>query len=251
MRKDLLIMGSSRANHHYNSKILEDSLRLTCYNCGQDGNGIVFNYGQWLLISNRYKPSYIIYDVMPCYDCLSGDNHQFLGWLKLYYERDGIKEVFQQVDSTEVVKMLSKMYRYNYNPLQYVADFIKPIYQVDSTGFVPIKGELNPMQIKKRESDKQVYQFDIMKLHFIERLIERLGKTKIIFVVSPSWYGMSKESFKPIEELCNKKGCRFIDFSNNPKYVHQNYYFKDGMHLNERGADEFTKDLIGQLLEDK
>ena len=36
-------------------------------------------------------------------------------------------------------------------------------------------------------------------------------------------------------------------FSNNPKYVHNNAYFADDGHLNARGADEFTKDLIKEL----
>ena len=47
-----------------------------------------------------------------------------------------------------------------------------------------------------------------------------------------------------IKEMCNKNNVVFIDFSNDPKYVHQDDYFKDGSHLNEKGADEFTKDLI-------
>ena len=43
----------------------------------------------------------------------------------------------------------------------------------------------------------------------------------------------------------------FIDFSNRPKYVHNNAYFIDGDHLNARGADEFTKDLIVELRNQK
>ena len=43
----------------------------------------------------------------------------------------------------------------------------------------------------------------------------------------------------------------FQDFSNNPKYVHCNKYFHDGVHLNAHGADEFTKDLVKKLREQK
>ena len=38
--EDILVFGSSRAIHHYNAKMLEDSLHMTCYNCGNDGSGI-------------------------------------------------------------------------------------------------------------------------------------------------------------------------------------------------------------------
>ena len=58
------------------------------------------------------------------------------------------------------------------------------------------------------------------------------------------WYGMDRESIEPILEICNRENIKFLDFANDSKYVHQNKYFKDGLHLNANGADEFTKDLI-------
>ena len=60
--EDILIFGSSRAAHHYVSQILTDSLNLRCFNAGQDGNGIILQYGRWKMISERYSPKLIIYD---------------------------------------------------------------------------------------------------------------------------------------------------------------------------------------------
>lgn len=54
--EDILIFGSSRAIHHYNPQIISDSLGMTCYNCGQNGNGIVLFYGMWQMIKERYQP---------------------------------------------------------------------------------------------------------------------------------------------------------------------------------------------------
>ena len=39
--EDLLMMGSSRMHHHYVTEIVEDSLHMSAYNCGVDGNGIL------------------------------------------------------------------------------------------------------------------------------------------------------------------------------------------------------------------
>ena len=247
MTKDVIIMGSSRANHHYNPLIIEDSLHMSCYNCGQDGMGIVFNYGQWLLISERYSPKLIIYDVTPDFDCLKGDNHKFLGWLKLYYERKGIKDFFSSIDKKENIKMLSRIYRYNYNPLQIVADYIHPIYQVDSTGFSPLEGDINKMQIREEKLEKPYYEYDTLKLSLLEEFIRQQNETKVVFVVSPVWYEMDKRFYEPIVDICKHNNCLFIDFSQDPKYVHNNEYFKDGMHLNKLGADEFTLDLLKYL----
>ena len=63
--EDVLIFGSSRAIHHYNPQVLLDSIGMSCYNCGQDGNGIVLFYGWWHLMKNRHQPKMIIYDVKP------------------------------------------------------------------------------------------------------------------------------------------------------------------------------------------
>ena len=70
---------------------------------------------------------------------------------------------------------------------------------------------------------------------------------KLIFVISPTWNGMNSSDYKPIQEICHDKGILFINFANNPKYIHNYAYFKDGAHLNSKGADEFTKDFMNIL----
>ena len=89
METDILISGSSRCIRHYNPQIIMDSLGLSCYNSGQMGNGIILNYGRLRMISERKKPSIVIYDLHPPFDLLRGeDNHRYLTWLKSHYERD-------------------------------------------------------------------------------------------------------------------------------------------------------------------
>ena len=62
--EDIIILGSSRASHHYIPRIIEDGLGMTCFNAGQDGNGIILQYGRWKMISERYTPKMIIYDAL-------------------------------------------------------------------------------------------------------------------------------------------------------------------------------------------
>ena len=58
---------------------------------------------------------------------------------------------------------------------------------------------------------------------------------------------MDSEEIAPIAQICKERNIPLFDFSNNPKYVHNDEYFKDGTHLNAFGADEFTKDLIKEI----
>ena len=53
---DILILGSSKADHHYVPSVFEDSLGLTCYNAGEMGCGIIPAYVRYKMVSQRHKP---------------------------------------------------------------------------------------------------------------------------------------------------------------------------------------------------
>ena len=71
--------------------------------------------------------------------------------------------------------------------------------------------------------------------------------TRLVMVVSPYWSGMDTAICQPVKELCLSRGIPFLDYSNDPKYLHNNTYFADGVHLNARGADEFTRDVTEKV----
>lgn len=245
MREDVLVFGSSRAIYHYNPQIIKDSLGFSCYNCGQDGNGIILDYGEWLMISDRYAPKIAIIDITPDYDLLLGeDNHKYLGWLRPYYDRPGISDIFDDVDAAERYKMLSQLYRYNTRFLRVVADYVHPIYEVSSNGFRPVDSDFDPNKIKKQHEGIVP---DSLKLSIIEKLIERTPETKLFFVVSPIWYGMAETKLNELKKICEKRGIGYFDYSNSPKYVGNRSFFRDGNHMNLRGANEFTKELVNDI----
>lgn len=245
LETDMLVSGSSRCVRHYNPQIITDSLGLTCYNSGQMGNGIILNYGRLRMIDERKKPSVIIYDLHPGFDLLVGeDNHRYLTWLKSHYEREGIADIFESIDKTEKYKMLSKMYRYNSRWMEILMDYVHPISEARDDGFSPLNGELDHSKIRIDEKKVREYVFDDLKLAYIKKMIDESRGAKLYFVVSPIWYGMDTLQFEPVKRICQERGISFYDFSNDPKYVHNDIYFKDGSHMNADGADEFTRDLI-------
>jgi hypothetical protein len=248
--EDILIFGSSRAIHHYNPQIIEDSLGMSCYNCGQDGNGIILFYGWWQLMKEKHTPKLVIYDVNPGFDLLLGESNQkYLGWLRSEYEDKDIKQIFEEVDFTEKYKMQSMMYRYNSKFLQNIVDYVHPIFKIKSDGFLPLKGEMNEMKIKKMQKESKQPKIDSLKLELIEKLVVDIKKhnSRVIFVASPVWYGKENSQFDALYNICGEYGISFYNYSNSLKYVRNNYYFKDGSHLNARGADEFTKDIVMKI----
>ena len=249
---EVLVFGSSRAEYHYNTQMLTDSLGISCYNCGQSGNGIILAYGRLLMMLERYKPKTIIYEVTPAFDFHDEkDNHKGLGILKRYYNRPGVDSIFLSIDPMERYKMMSGMYRYNSSFLQNLIVYLtKKSTQTGVRGFRALDGEMDTMKIRKNHiayDSKEGYVYDSLKIQYFNKFLDKTKGIKLVFVVSPVWYGQDTLVLEPIKEIGKKRNVQLVDFSNDPKYVHNNEYFFDGMHMNARGADEFTRDIIKYL----
>ena len=248
--EDILIFGPSRAEFHYNPLIISDSLGMTCYNCGASGYGILAAFGRLSLIKEHHQPKIIIVEASRDFDVITSDNNKYLGLFKKDYERGKILELFNDIDSTQKFKMLSQMYRYNsnftHNPITIIRPFHGKYKPDELNGFLPQKKSFDPMKINlaHMNSDGEI---DSLKLKYVERFIDLAQGSQLFFVSSPIWYGMSPEHLAPIKEICKRRNIPFIDFSNDTKYVHNNTLFVDGKHLNDKGADEFTKDLVMTL----
>lgn len=247
--EDILIYGSSRAIHHYNPTIMTDSLGMSCYNCGQDGNGIILNYGRFEMIRQHHVPKVVIYDALPEFDLKAGDdNHKYLNWLKAYYDNNGIPQIFESIDKTEKYKMMSNLYKYNSRFVQIISDCIRPQLSSGINGFRPLNGEMDSMKISRKETlDDEEITFDSLKLHYWNKLISQMGRCRLIVVISPTWNGMKEREYEPLLNMCKNNDLPFINFANDPKYMHNYTYFKDGGHLNSHGAEEFTRDLVTAL----
>ena len=193
----------------------------------------------------------IIYDIAQNFDLLVGDNHRYIGCLKGFYDRPRIPDIFNDIDKNEKYKMQSQMYRYNSMFHRIATDYLGLSKLKGTDGFRPVKGELDTMRVRKKddkmETTKIKPNYDQVKIEYLMKLIDETGDVKLIFSFSPIWYGMDKEVLSPIRDICRKHKIPFLDFSNDPKYVYNNEYFKDGTHLNAHGADEFTRDLVHKL----
>lgn len=245
--EDILVFGSSRAIHHYNPTIITDSLGMSCYNCGQDGQGIILNYGRWGMIKDRYAPKLVIYDVTPSFDLLGGDDdHKYLKWLRSYYDRECVREVFEDVDETEKFKMLSNLYRYNSNFVQIVADCVHPFQSSGINGYRPLYGEM-PDLVLDEDKEGSLIVYDGLKEDYWNKWLNEEREYQMVVVISPIYGGMREEQYAPLEALCEAKGIPFLNFAQSEKYIGSNEYFNDMVHLNSKGADEFTKDLVAAL----
>ena len=168
--EDIIILGSSRATHHYVPQIIEDSLGLSCYNCGEEGNGVILAYGRLKMLTNRYKPKLILYEITSGYDYeLFEANTKYLGYLRQYYDKEGIKELFDDFDDElSSLKMKSKMYQNTSRLLPNLLDnaIMRDIHQ----GYDPLYGHLDSLSVADHKVKNMI--IDSLKLGYVEKILK-------------------------------------------------------------------------------
>lgn len=247
VKADVLVFGSSRARYHYNPDIISDSLGLSCYNCGEDGMGIIFHYARWKMISKRYYPKMIIYDILPVLDeMVRDDDAIFVNPLRPYYfTHPEIDSVFWKVDPNERYKMFSKTYQYHSEFFNLLSDYRNGSHSLKS--FTPKKDKVKPGQLTI--TDKTEYKIDSLKIYFLEKFIQECkGRTKLVFCVSPRYLFLDDGgAFEPIKALCRKYNVPFYNHYTDKSFVSNGDYFSDATHLSELGADNYTKYIVKDL----
>lgn len=252
---DVVVLGSSRAHHHYDTPFLSDSLKFDVYNAGFDGNGIVLGEGLLELILERYRPQLIIYDVEPSFDILEydNDNHciRYINNLKPYYRHQAINELINDVSKEEWYKVHSGLIRYNSNLITLFLDNVRAT-PVEPYGFLPSVGQYNIVLTEKKRHNENHATVDELKLKYIEKLINAAQKNGIslIFVASPKYGAASSEELQPVKDICKNNNVEFLDYYTSEEFQN-NIYFKEPMHLNGTGARIFTKEILNQIIKNK
>ena len=251
---EILILGSSRALHHYIPSIIQESLGLTCYNCGKDGMGSLLAYARYSMITDRYNPKLIIYDVAPAFDYSTGeDNTKYLGTLKPFYYKDCVKKIIAAYSEPDArLLMNSQMYRNNSCILSCLIDcFIYRHYS--DNGYQPIYGKIENKDSKNSVMmEDETLEIDWEKIKLIEEMIQDCKSHNIafVFVMSPVYGGQySNRKLQPVIDLATKYEIPFLDFSDAEEIVNDYTYFQDRTHMNDSGARIYSKIVADAIIE--
>jgi hypothetical protein len=181
--------------------------------------GVIFHYGRLKIISRRYRPKVIIYDVLPVLDEMTrDDNTIFVNPLRPYYNVSGVDSMFWKIDKTERIKMISKMYNYHAEFIPYLLDYKNTVHS--PLGFEPGKGIVSSKTIIE---EKTKYVVDTLKIQYLEKFIQECrGKTLLIFTASPRWqYSHYGNAFDPLISLCKKYNIQFLNHYNDCRFIYK------------------------------
>jgi len=249
---DILILGSSKADHHYVPSVFEDSLGLTCYNAGEMGCGIIPAYIRYKMVRERKKPKLVIYEVTQVYDYLEDNGYSsYLGVMRQYTDNKMVRDVYTNFsDELEGLRLFSNMYKNNSKLIMNMKDLLG---EPDGfNGYEPLYGRINNAGTKKPKADmkKNKRQIDPLKYAYFEKLIEDVKESEIpvLFVISPTFNGtIRNDDYQPTFELSQEYDIPVIDYRQCEEFVGNRVLFRDAGHLNHEGALVFSKSIVSQI----
>lgn len=249
---DILIFGSSHANHSYIPEIFEDKLHYTCYNTGRDGNFTLYNYAIFKAITRRYSPKLIIIDILPEELDYKTFEYERLSLLLPYYQiHTEISRIVDFRGPFEKIKLISAIYPYNSLILQIAMGNLDNNKEKvpDIKGYVPLYKIMKNEKIDTLQISACI--IDENKNRALKDIISTCKQKNIelVFVYSPIW-SIIQNSFCNIiiSELCSENGISYLDMSNHPTFINNHEYFADKDHLNNEGARVFSTMLINKIL---
>ena len=254
MTDDVIIMGSSKAAHHYVPDIISDRLGMSVYNCGQRGNGIIYEYGRLATIYSRYVPKIIILDVYKGFDLEVNDNSRYLDFLKMDYGHNAtVDSIFLQVDKWSKYKMILNSYRFNSLLCDLLINTVsKNRQRFKEDGYYPLNGsKVNKDVVEATNAHiSTLKKTDSLKVFYLNKIADEKRKKDcfLVFVISPTLTKIEAHDYDIVREICKEQQIPILEYCNDTRFLGKTELFYDYNHLNDSGAVAFSKILVSDII---
>ena len=256
---DVLIFGNSRAQHHYDSRIISNGLKMSCYNAGQDGgHSILLSFAQIKIVLERYSPKIIILEFsLSGIGYYSGLYDRLSILLPYYRKYPELRPLIQLKSPFESTKLLSWIYPFNSNLINIIrfnTNYHKERKQ-DYDGYVPLKGRCTIDMLKSMHQGVAPSIVDNNLVNALENIIY-LCKAKgvMLFIVNSPWFTSINERKIPLSttekmtlQIINRNQVNHMNFSSDSTFIGHFELFDDLAHLNDDGAKKFSNMLVDSL----
>lgn len=251
---DVVVIGSSKASHHYEPQMLEDSLGLTAYNCGQDGCFFLYQNCIINMILDRYTPKMILWDIQP--GSFVGKDHsseyQNIRYLSPYYSANTWAKSYINSESPKMrYRMMSRMFAYNSKSLNYMFPLVTHS-SATKNGYIPLatEGYFYPEMSKQAEEKGEI---NIAYLDLLDKTMKRCREkgVELRMYISPEFSQKSALTVAAEDEIGRVAMCNDVSFTNahsDEHFMQDATLFKDAGHLNDKGARMFTANVVRDIL---
>jgi hypothetical protein len=257
---ELVIFGSSVAYVHFDTKMIQDEIKLSTYNMGWDGTFYIQYRGlleEYLTFTKNCKAIVLVCDLY------SFGKNSLITRPDLYYANLNNNHIYNSLFEIEA----SKIWKAKYIPGFRLSLYNKAFYKEITTnlyykfrgipcedpqlGFRPV--DLNWKDVKQKLTPFKA-PFDVKIYNSMRETIKKISQKNIsvFIVVSP----ILKESQplilnfndhkKFLKSLSNIQNTYFIDYLNDDICNHKELFYNNS-HMNKSGAELLTKKFIIDL----
>lgn len=262
-RPEIVILGASRARDHYVTPMIAQATHRTAYNFGTFNSSVLVQYSQLVEILKLYRPQLIIYEVSG-FDFAQGYMNSNIEHLKLFPENDMLERARREQDDYYILRRIFPLYKHNKTGLNSIQDFLtsraKPKNHLNQNLGYHSLGEAHlPELIKQKQVSKQVpadfYNRNALLAEAFQVTLNIIKKERlnVVFMQSP-YYEQKFIKYPPmnhgvIDQLVNKD-LPYYDFHEIDAVAKlEAEYFYDLVHLTERGARLYTKNVIPIIIQ--
>jgi hypothetical protein len=252
-KEDILIYGSSRAVHTYDTKVFTDSLGVSCFNCGREATNVIYHAAILSSAINRnHKPKAIILDL----------TYKEIAWRSGKYGEDVLASIIlpyvltndhfarlaKELFPNELIKAkISKLYAYNSLILSIIRNYSRRKND-NINGYQPLHGTRlkSEPEILTSARDK-IDEYSKEKLEYFAKAITD-KKIPLIVILSPV-YSLpfeDNESLRVSKQILAKYNIQVWDYSADSRFVkRENFY--DMAHMNSKGSEMFSKVIASRI----
>lgn len=251
----IVVVGSSRASHHYVTQIIEDTLGMPAYNVARDG--CLFSYNCCVVnsILDRYSPKMIIWE--------NGTDYLFNGFddplenLYPYYKRNKwvTSAIQEELPWTEYVRLSSRIYQYNSVMHRILMRYLRrnAFYDETEKGYMPLQPKLLKKALELKPTEFEYRELSSTKIERFRAILSRAQEkgVKVVIVDSPMYRlcDVNNESAVEMRKICKMYGTLFLNNSQLPEFINHPEYFNDATHMNSVGSIPYTKYVLRQIKE--
>lgn len=248
----VFILGSSRAQYHYDPEIIAPKLHKTVYNAGLSGQSILYTKTLLDVLTQRHTPEIIILDVQPSEFIHSQLAYDRLGNLGPYAARHPVVwDTLSLRSSTEKLRHISRIYPYNSLLIPMTVNNIGlDTREFTENGFLAKNGVWSgePREQGANSDEK----LDQNKVDAFKHILDvcKQKNIKIYVVISPIYIKFTDDtsSMRVLKEELQSRQVPLISYINVQDYMDPQLFF-DSLHLNGHGAAKFSANIADLIAE--
>lgn len=249
---DILILGSSRASHHYDAAYLSKELHHSVYNGGRDGINVIYSNAILPVIFKRYTPKMIVLDIK--LDELSwkagAQGKEILSSILLPFldTYSALAETVHTMTPMEYYKAkISMLYRYNSMPLSLLQHHLH-IGEKNIQGFLPLEGSTLKQVVPEFAVDSVVASDPYIESSFVSFIKQcQQHHCKLVLLISPRFGNVHLGSNRlRIQEIAKQFNVELYDYSQHDFFKNP-ALFHDADHMNKEGVRIYNKLILSQL----